>query len=733
MPENSPTHEYLKDKKINSNFNARVNEKGVLFVPAWNSKRQFVGGQHIFRDPETNRWAKRYTKGIEKLGSFCPFGDIAKAKFIYIAEGFATAASIYMVFKNDSNIAVVCVWDTSNILPGAKAIREVNPKCNIIFAADKDVHDDPKHNNKGEKVAKFASQRTSNSVVRTVRFREKNAAWSDYNDLHQFEGLENLIPQLIVKPSDFTEIIPLGIDNGYYFLYSTESGQILKWKATSFTPTNYTLIASPVYWGERYGFSLDSNGDETNKPNWQMVTARFAEELRACGIFSIKKLRGLGVWIEGESVIINNGKNLIINNEIVYNNVVSNKTDFFYEISERGYLKEELLDPTISISEIPKVIGLLNFKNKSDYLILSGWIYAAQCFSNLKWRPHIWITGSRGSGKSTILEYIHKLIPFSLISDNATASGIRQKIGNDSLAIIYDEAEPSNVRDKAKIYEVITMARQSSSNNNAQVLRGTAEGRSISYNTNTCFCMGSIQIPNLNSADESRFFKLEMMPNDGQSQEQFLEISKKFNIIHKLSNQFLLKTVKDFNIFQLNIKVVFGLLRAEGISPRLSDQLSPIIAGFWGYNQSKEVTKDFFNWAFDELDLKNSDFLNDNSLSESEKFLDVLFETPITDMGENLLSVISTFRNKKGNDINRLNKSLANLGLKIINRTELAIHPTHIRLANEMERYGYQNLDSILMRLPNTLLTTKNGKIQVRINGKNRKCHIITLEEYFKD
>jgi putative DNA primase/helicase len=78
---------------------------------------------------------KKFVKGGVVRGCACklrgPDDDV-----IYMAEGFATASTVYMASGGKTTFAA---FNCGNLLPVAREVRRAHPKSRIIFAADNDV------------------------------------------------------------------------------------------------------------------------------------------------------------------------------------------------------------------------------------------------------------------------------------------------------------------------------------------------------------------------------------------------------------------------------------------------------------------------------------------------------------------------------------------------------------------------------------------------------------------
>lgn len=143
-----------------------------------------------------------------------------------------------------------------------------------------------------------------------------------------------------------------------------------------------------------------------------------------------------------------------------------------------------------------------------DAKLALGWIGAAKIGGAAEWRPMIWITGGRGSGKSTLQKMIRWIFGRNglIHSEDASRAGIFQRVGHSALPVSLDEIEAKGNNQRAQ--EIIELARISSSG--GLVLRGGADGNPSEFTARNCFAFSSILIPPLRQADRSRMAILEL-------------------------------------------------------------------------------------------------------------------------------------------------------------------------------------------------------------------------------
>jgi len=114
--------------------------KGVLIVPIYDENLKRVNLQFIQPDG-----TKRFLSGGKKSGCFWWLGK--KTATVLIAEGFATAASLYEHTRHQTFIA----FDAGNLANVAKIVRAKNPDAEIIICGDNDG------NRTGQKAARAAA------------------------------------------------------------------------------------------------------------------------------------------------------------------------------------------------------------------------------------------------------------------------------------------------------------------------------------------------------------------------------------------------------------------------------------------------------------------------------------------------------------------------------------------------------------------------------------------------
>ena len=167
-------HEYLTRKGVRP-YLVRLHEDRLV-IPMLDANMEVHSVQFIAADG-----TKRFLLGGRKKG--CYFGIGTPNGVLCIAEGYATAASIHEA----TGYAVAVAFDAGNLEPVAKALREKMPDIRIVLCADDDYKTT---GNPGITKAKEAAAAVSCIVAVPVFGESRPDGATDFNDLHQAQGLE---------------------------------------------------------------------------------------------------------------------------------------------------------------------------------------------------------------------------------------------------------------------------------------------------------------------------------------------------------------------------------------------------------------------------------------------------------------------------------------------------------------------------------------------------------------
>ncbi len=227
---------------------------------------------------------------------------------------------------------------------------------------------------------------------------------------------------------------------------------------------------------------------------------------------AFQRLRGCGAWLDEEGeLVLHAGDAIWIDGDWQEPGRIDGRHVYpAGEPQPRPARKKAPIGPQGAAEKLLELFRTWRWRRPdTDPELLLGWIAAAMIGGALDWRPMVWITGDKATGKSTLQSLIVKIMggESALIAiADASAAGIWQKLGMSSLPVAIDEieAEEDNRRSQA----VIKLARLAASG--GVVIRGGADHQSAEFKARSCFLFSSILVPPLPPQDRSRMAILEL-------------------------------------------------------------------------------------------------------------------------------------------------------------------------------------------------------------------------------
>lgn len=305
-----------------------------------------------------------------------------------------------------------------------------------------------------------------------------------------------------------------------------------------------------------------------------------------------------------------------------------------------------------------------NFRRgESDARLMLGWVGAALIGGALKWRPLAWITGGKGTGKSTIHELLGGLMGNLLLRvADTTAAGISQQVGYSTLPVALDELEASE--DNRKANSVIELARLAASG--ALKLRGGQDHKSVIFQVRSCFLFSSILVPPLTGQDRSRMAILEL--NE-------LEIKKPLNLepkaLDKMGRELLRRMSDQWERFSDTQDVITGVMKDVGYSARSCDQFGTLLTcADLLLHDSVPSAEDARRWVSDLVDSRSME--EEENEQDQERCLSHLLSSQVDMYRKGERETVGDWvvraagMGPVGTNVEDANRLISGLGLKVV-------------------------------------------------------------------
>lgn len=558
--EESGDNEYLRRKKIARDINAGIRfDSQNLYVPARDIDGRLWSLQRISSDG-----TKMFHPGGRIRGCFHVIGDLKSAGNLYVVEGFATAASVHAA----TGAPVVLCFNAGNIGEVVSSIRGRIREKSIIIAGDDDRYSE--RGNVGRTKAELAAKACLGKAV-FPKFKNTDSKPTDWNDLHCIEGIEAVRDQLLeVKPNK-SYLMALGFKEKEYFYTSSSNQQIVP--ISGFSKVDLLNLMPLEYWEACFPGSKGIS--------WDDAITSLMVQARTRGIFQSQNIRGAGVWEDDRRVVVNMGDHLVVDGERM--GLGDIKSSYFYTLG----IKLPGLNPNPLSAEECSVVreACEKFKwKRPDFgFLLAGAMVTTRVCGALPIRPHLWLTGEKGSGKTTLFNrLIYPIIgePLIFAGGNTTEAGIRQEVSANAVPVLFDEFENNGQKSAEIIQSILDLMRLSWSETRASIIKGSAGGTATSYRARFAAIVTSIRQVSMTDADRSRFATIELAPHDNDAKHWSELDSLLSQIDLEFGNRLFARSIRLLPVLLENFKMMKAALSRHSPGQRFGDQYGMLLAGY---------------------------------------------------------------------------------------------------------------------------------------------------------
>lgn len=458
----------------------------------------------------------------------------------------------------------------------------------------------------------------------------------------------------------------LGYNETTYYLFQHEKKQVLAITKKDLSDVGLIELAD-LYWWEM-NFSNGNGGiDKKGVAQWlfRMANAR--------GIYDPSRIRGRGAWADKNRKVYHHGSYLTVDGEST--EITQIKSAFVYPMARDLPPPSDTPLTDEEGGHLVDVASLVRWNMPGSAALMAGWVMLAPICGALSWRPHIWLTGPAGSGKSTVQNKFCAALLRGVgqyYSGDSTEAGIRQDLKADALPVLIDEAESNNERDKQRIENIIGLIRKTSTESQMHTAKGTVSGNSQHFQIRSSFCLASINVNLPTKADIDRLTICSIMKYKDGDVDNWPQLEAELNKIDQdetMSSRLLARALKLMPVILDSVKVFRKAAAAHFHDQRYGDQFGTLLAGCWCLMKSY-VPEEYeamalikgYNWQ---------EHTEDQDQDDSAKALEALLSAKIRMPGnfgdmtvfELIRESTTSFRHGKSVDIETAESTLRRHGI----------------------------------------------------------------------
>lgn len=374
---------------------------------------------------------------------------------------------------------------------------------------------------------------------------------------------------------------PAGYDlNGNYVVLSRKTGQIMTLRAQDLDEKKLVLMLGQSVLESHRQINPKTKADEFSKDG---LLECIQESCDAMGLFDSTRVRGPGLYREGEELVVNFGEHVATSDGQPHQTTPQRKGAAYQSGPDLGFSMQTPIASDEDIKSLSQAMHSFGLRQPGDAKLLMGWLAMAFYGPVLAHRPIVAITAERGAGKTTMLEFFAQLLGSQAMRRDGvpTTAQVIYELEKRPAALLVDELEARRSKVVA-VENFLETLRIGFSNASGHRLSRVIGGKQRYFNAPAGVLVAGIGLPAFNPATESRTVRicLNALDKDSQASYQPLFDSAREQETTALGSRVRRMLLTRWPVMRDAMNVIRPMLITLGHESRSADKYSPLIAGY---------------------------------------------------------------------------------------------------------------------------------------------------------